>query len=553
MVGMSIPAMASGIPSAAIPGRESGFTAKLPDVVPIPQQEEEGGPSTTGAQSDIPEFLLKDISLDGNTVFSREDLLSIINSKIGTRVTLQELKDIADQITRKYRQNGYLLCKAFIPEQSAENGIIKIQIVEGYVSEVSTQGEDSAVLERRDAMKIIAGFKDMVTSMRPFNIDTMQKQLLVMNDAGMVDASVTFVPLDKKTASVGAVGLQLNLKKRPVTGDIGMNNYASRYVGPYHMEGNIRTGSLLTSWDQLDIFADTSLPFGKVFSISPNYSFPVLDGGGRGYGGLTYSNSAPEYTLSQLDVKGSARKAKLGYSYPLVRSRQGFLEMNLEFQVNNSDVDTLGITLYKDRIRKFTGTVRGVKFDSFQGLNEASLSVSQGLNILGAKGEGSADISRSDGQSDFTTVNISYARTQSLPRSMEAYAGINGQYSAVPLLASEEFGFGGANTGRAFDPSEVTGDKGASALLELRYKGLSPRYGIKATPFAYFDFGKLWNYNAAEGSVFVSSAGIGMKIASDYRINGDIMLAFPLAGEQGAPRWGNGSSPRLLLKVSRQF
>ena len=52
------------------------------------------------------------------------------------------------------------------------------------------------------------------------------------------------------------------------------------------------------------------------------------------------------------------------------------------------------------------------------------------------------------------------------------YVSVRGQYSAVPLLSSEEFSFGGNVSGRGYDPSEISGDQGVAATIELRYSGL---------------------------------------------------------------------------------
>ena len=55
---------------------------------------------------------------------------------IGKKVTLVEVYDIAQRITQYYRDDGYVLASAYLPPQGIKDGIVTIQIVEGYVGEV---------------------------------------------------------------------------------------------------------------------------------------------------------------------------------------------------------------------------------------------------------------------------------------------------------------------------------------------------------------------------------------------------------------------------------
>jgi hemolysin activation/secretion protein len=46
--------------------------------------------------------------------------------------------------------------------------------------------------------------------------------------------------------------------------------------------------------------------------------------------------------------------------------------------------------------------------------------------------------------------------------------GLKGQLNSSGLLSAEEFRAGGGNYGRAYDPSEISGDYGAAGYLELQ-------------------------------------------------------------------------------------
>lgn len=551
-------AVASDLPTTVIPGRDS----PLSPLAPALSDEPEGAAPASTAPTSQSEmngqtmFRLLDVRTSGNTVISDEALRRIASPYLGQTISLLTLDHIARQMTRLYRQNGYFLSRAVIPEQSIRDGVAQIVIVEGYVSEVRIEGDDYRALLEQDKTGVIDRFTRLVTGMKPFNIDQMQRQLLLMNDNGYAAASAIFSALPADNAPVGAAALTLTLAKRPPSLSAGINSYSSNYLGPYHATLGLSSGNLITAWDQIDVSAETSLPLDRMRSLSATYSFPLpfegpLDGT-RAYVGTSLSTMAPGYKLTALDVDGGSEKLFLGLSHNLIRSRDAYAALSLEAQISNSSVSTLGARLYSDRVRKLTATINGGFYDGFKGMNEASFAVSQGLGF-GSKGRGDANISRSDGDATFTVLSGSYARTQPVGRSVESYLRLSGQYSATPLLASEEFGFGGISAGRAFDPSEFSGDKGVSALFELRYLSLNTIATLKTIPFVYYDAAKIWNYNLDNSALFASSAGFGLKFLSDYGIVGDVTLAWPLTGEQGAPRWGNGKSPRLLLAVTYQF
>ena len=105
--------------------------------------------------------------------------------------------------------------------------------------------------------------------------------------------------------------------------------------------------------------------------------------------------------------------------------------------------------------------------DRFRGVSLVALELSQGLNILDARGANEANTSREDGKTNFTKFGLSGQRLQALPGKLTVQLSFTGQYAFDPLLSTEEVGFGGTAYDRAFDPSEITGDHGLAVKLEL--------------------------------------------------------------------------------------
>ena len=112
--------------------------------------------------------------------------------------------------------------------------------------------------------------------------------------------------------------------------------------------------------------------------------------------------------------------------------------------------------------------------------------------MLGATDRQSANPSRIDGRSSFDKLSFFASRQQSLGTRFGLFFGLKGQYAFQSLLSSEEFGFGGSEMGRGYDPSEATADSGLAGTFELRYFPQEVLNGFSMSPFLFVDAGKLW-------------------------------------------------------------
>lgn len=81
-------------------------------------------------------FELREIRIEGNTRYDKAVLESYYQHMLGKQVSLAELVDLANRLTAKYRQDGYLLTQVVVPEQSIEGGKVRLQVIEGYLEHV---------------------------------------------------------------------------------------------------------------------------------------------------------------------------------------------------------------------------------------------------------------------------------------------------------------------------------------------------------------------------------------------------------------------------------
>ena len=121
--------------------------------------------------------------------------------------------------------------------------------------------------------------------------------------------------------------------------------------------------------------------------------------------------------------------------------------------------------------------------------------------------------------------------------------------SSHPLIVSS-----GSSFGRAYDPSEIVGDEGFSTSLEIRYNNIALPGDTSIQPFAYADFGKVWNRDAGQPkNISGATAGAGFRFFTPLNINVTFTMAQPLTKDADAPQYGNGKNPRYLFSLSASF
>ena len=144
--------------------------------------------------------------------------------------------------------------------------------------------------------------------------------------------------------------------------------------------------------------------------------------------------------------------------------------------------------------------------------------MSQGFKGLGSTQTGSMLASVANGRADFTKVEASANRTQKLANGFSTYVSAMSQYGFNPELSGEQCGYGGRDFGRAFDPSQLSGDRCWMVLGELRYDIWEKPAGARPATqlFGFLDHGKIYFANPLPG--FLPSDG-GSSAGGGFRFN----------------------------------
>ena len=537
------------------PTGESGRTEKRfePQKVPrsseepvLPEMKEPGVPK----QEKAVEFILSGVVVQGATVYEQADLQEHFQEFIGKEVTLADLEKIAASITARYRNDGYILTRVVVPSQTIKNGIARLRVIEGYIDKIMIEGNI------RGSRELLRVYANQIAQSRPLNSEVMEGYLLLMRDLpGVYVRSV----LQPSKDMPGAANLHIAVEHEIANNFASFDNRGSRYIGPFQIGLGTRLNSAFGAYERTGVRVITTTQPKELKFIEMTHEDQL---GGEGTvleTNASYTRSHIGFDLSGLSI--ISRNLNLGFKvrHPFIRSRAKNLSAALGFDYRNSKTKTLGDRLTYDRIRAIRGAVDFDFIDRLQGINLFSGTMSRGLEIFHSTERNGIDLSRPRGFTEFTKFNMEASRLQSLQAvapGLSVLASASGQYSFQSLLASEEFGVGGARFGRAYDPSEITGDHGVATVLEVRYGREREAEVLKGYQvYTFYDFGAVWNKDTEVGEnsqTSVASTGVGVRLnVTDY-VSGSLEFAAPLTGTVNT-RGDSGDEPRVLFAMSARY
>jgi hemolysin activation/secretion protein len=470
-------------------------------------------------------FSVRDVVVDGSTIYDTEALRPLWQDLLGHEISLADLYGVAAEITRKYRNDGYILSRAIIPAQSIEDGIAHIEVIEGYIGRVTVTGETS-----RESL--LRGYADKIAALRPLRIRDLERYLLLIDDLPGVTATSTLSPL---IGEPGASELVIELSHK-MTDEFGtLDNRGTRYIGPLQGTAGARLNSGLGFYELSQLrLINTPANFKELRAYDFAETLPIDNEGSILGLAINQAWAHPGFTLKPLDVSSAATVTSVTLSHPAIRLRAENLTLQTSFVATDLHTNLFGETqtLLSDRIRTLNVGAVYDFVDSWSGVNVFDVTLSQGLNILDARTTGSPNLSRADGHSDFEKLTGDLQRVQSLGGDWSLLGAVTWQYGFQSLLASEQFGIGGVNFVRAYDPAELTGDSGVAGKLELQYGQRSTDFGLDNYQlYTYYDAGRVWDHQVLPGEFAPASAtaaGFGVRFTINDNISGSLEIAKPL-------------------------
>ena len=473
----------------------------------------------------------------------------------GMEVTLGILHLIAQEITSLYGMKGYILTRAYVPEQEIENGVVTIQVVEGRLGKFEVMGN-----EKFNSEEILARLQPLQND-PALKESTLEKYLLGLNAIPGLKVKAVLKP--GEVFGTSDLALQVE-ESRTYRIAFDADNFGSRFTGEQRYGLTAEAGSLLLLGDRFSLRGVTS-DEDQIY-ISPSYSIPV------GPYGTTFSLSYIFTTfnlggnLAVLNGGGEANILTADLSHTLFRTRTSELHLTLGGELRNFEDDLAGVPSSNDKLSNIFLETGGFFKDSLNAHTFYTLRLQQGLS----EGDVSDSLnSRFQGRGDILVSSLDVTRYQS------AYIGkaylivkARGQVVTQRVLSPDLFAIGGFGSVRGYPLAEAAGDNGYFISTELVIPFPFKMTMIKSPRpiqldqvvsfFAFLEHGQVFikNPQPGERDVELNGAGLGVRLnlpplGRNYPgVSFSLAYGFPVFG---GPDPSDGSSSTLYLNGMVSF
>ena len=511
------------VPSSVQPGREQQRFVEPPPPLSQPRGPAVSLPSTV-APAGAEHILVKvrAVHITGATVYRPETLAPLYADIVGREVTLAAIYDLAQRITTKYGNDGFVISRAIVPPQELDpaGATVEIQVIEGYVDQVVWPKELSRF---RD---FFSYYTARIIAERPANIHTIERYLLLAGELPGLKFKNSLKP--SPTHQGAATLIVEGVLFSPVDGNGRIDNRGPRGQGPLELLGSMTINNLLHMHDAVTVTYAGPFEAEELKYVYGQYSQVLVPeglvwfvDGSNGWG----RPETPELEVLNYHTKSTVFET--GFTYPILRTRERNLSLTgLWFMSHNEgvifDTPTLPPSTL-DRLRGFRLKTNADWADPLMGIDQVNVTVSQGLQSFGSTDNRQPLASRLNGRVDFSKLEATLTRVQQLPANFSFLGAAYGQLAGTPLLSPELCGYGGRVFGRAYDPSELVADECVETLGELRLDlpvaSLMPSFLAKPLTqvqlYGFSDWGSLHNLAPdvlTPRNVNAASAGGGLRL-----------------------------------------
>ena len=430
---------------------------------------------------------VREFKITGQDIYSEQTLQALLADNKGKDLTFAQLQGGADVLTKYFRDHGYLVARAYLPQQQIDQGtvtyVVQVGRLDGVTVENHTKINDAAIQRQIGFLKK----GDYVTRAE------LERAVWLLSDLADADAKVTL----SQGSEPGTVHVLLDVDPyKTKHGLATADNYGSRSMGYNQYGVNYDFTNLAHEGDHLNTGIATSGR--KMFDWGANYTIPVLTDGLRmtvGYNVMSY-DLGDEF--SYLDGVGQSRVASIGFDYAIQRSRLHNFYAGIGYEHSRmKDEYRLWDATYGDKTgNAAVFSLYGNSQDN-EGFTNWRVDYKWGHITNDALYNSSnpfvpllANSPRTTGT--YEKMRGYIERHQNINSRLYLLLTARGQYAFSNLDSSEHFYLGGPYGVRAYPTSEASGDTGYLTRAELRWQLPIKKNDQQLQLAAYLEHGGIW-------------------------------------------------------------
>ncbi|WP_416211814.1 ShlB/FhaC/HecB family hemolysin secretion/activation protein [Nostoc sp. DedQUE05] len=517
------PTTPSPLPSPEVPQPLPPPAELLPPSAPTPTPD-------TPLPGNFPQTIVVErFEVVGSTVFSAQELAKATAEFTKRPISLTQVYQARSKITELYVKNGYITSGAYIPPQTIQSGVLKIQVVEGKLEDIQVTGT------RRLNPNYVRSRLAIATS-PPLNRQRLLEALQLLQLNPLIKNVTAELSAGSQT---GTSLLEVKISEaKTFSGQIVLDNGRSPSVGSFRRGLRLNEANLLGLGDGLSV-GYTNTDGSNSFDAS--YTLPLNPRNGTltfNYG--TTSSNVIEPPFDFLDIESASRYYELTFRQPIIQTPTQEFALGLTASRRESDISWIlqrenppapPSLLSPGADNEGRTRVSALRvFQEWTSRNSREVialrsQFSLGIDVLNATVNQDAPDSRFfawQGQAQW--ARLLAPETLLLLR-------LNTQLASTTLLPIEQFGLGGQDSIRGYRQDYLLTDNGTFVSAEVQVPILRlPQINSILQVIPFVDFGVGWNSSGKDNPDHntLAAVGLGLRWAQGDRFTVRLDWGIPL-------------------------
>ena len=447
--------------------------------------------------------------VDGVESIDKSAVQKAITPFLGAARTIDDVDKAAQAIQKLYQQAGMPTTAISVPEQDIVGGVIRIQVDESKVRRVRIIGS------RYFSLQTIREQFPSLASGNSLNFKALQADVKKSNQ---LNKDLKVVPALKAGPVPGTVDVDLNVADElPMHGGFEITNYHTSSTTPTRIAADFRYGNLWQRHHEASLQMQlTPEDTEEVKVLAGSYLFPVRDNSAK-VALYTVLSDSELATVNDINVIGEGAIFGARWVQPLSQSKESVHSVSIGFDYKDfkEDLIFLGGEVRKTPISYTTFSSQYNLYARGKNITDSlSVGVTFGSRILNDADE--LNEKRFQADSSFALWKFDWRRNYALSERWDLSHRLRGQITESPLVSNEQISAGGITSVRGYFESQIQGDSGLIASVELSRPLLKDKWSWldSLSGHVFYDAARVFLKEALadqDNDISIQSIGVGVK------------------------------------------
>lgn len=489
---------------------------------------------TWGAETEEISFDITGYQVSGNTLLKMERIDKLLKPFTEKQKSFATVQEALDTLQKHYYDRGYRTVVVLLPEQTLEQGVVRLQVIEQRIKDIKVTGQH--YFSEENILRSLP-------QLRPESIPNLDRISASLRVAGENPAKITKMSLEN-AADPGEINALIEVKdQRPWSFTLSVDDTGNESTGELRTGILFRHANLFDRDHLLTLQYKTSIEQpGDVKIFGLGYRLPLYRFGDSLdlYAAYTDVNSGSVNAgIVDLSVAGEGTIFGLRYNQNMGRHGdfQHRLSYGFDYRAYKDDVELSGSDIGNEVTVHPLQLSYSADWKNRQFAGAFYLTAVQNFPAWDNGHDADFNNVRQNADACYRLFRVGFDTVFLLPDRWQGHVRGNGQWTDEPLVPGEYFGLGGASSVRGFGEREIADDRGYGIMVELLTPNLARHIGLskgQLKALVFYDAGYLERVDPLPGEqteLGIASTGAGLQFTLGAQMSAAAYFGYVLDGD----------------------